>query len=99
MDSNNSKKTGLFIIKGIGLWIIMILIYLLINFLIQTFGDIPVKGSVHGYFFQLNEIILYFLILLGIPMTLVLSVVLLYAEKLIDKLAERNKRKKEQNNK
>lgn len=94
MKSDNSKKTRRFIQKGILLWIIIILIFLSVNFLTQIFGDIPVKNSQGGYFSQLNGIIFYMLIVM-IPIILILSVILLYAQKLIDKFVKINKRKKD----
>lgn len=94
MKTDNSKKTRRFIQKGILLWVIIILIFLSINFLTQIFGDIPVNNSEGGYFSQLNGIIFYMLIVM-IPIILILSVVLLYAQKLINKLAKFYKHKKD----
>ena len=94
MRTDNSIKTWKFIRRGILLWLIIIFIFLAINFLTQRFGDIPVNNSNSGYFSQLNGIIFYYIIVM-IPIILILSIILLYAQKLIAKLAKMNKHKKD----
>lgn len=78
-------KTRLFVKKGLVLWVIMIVIFVLLKILVFKFGDLGVKNSRSGFFGQLSGIILISGIF-GIPLTLFLSIVLKFAEKMIDRI-------------
>lgn len=85
MKSDNTQKTAKFIKNGVKLWLILILVFLALQEATQNYGDVPIPDSSSGYFLSISMVIFIYHIC-GIPFILILSVVLLYAEKLIDKI-------------
>lgn len=93
MKRDEPKKTRTFIKKGLVFWGILIVVFISLKFLINTFGDIEVENSQSGFLKQLSGMIFTFGIC-GIPIILFFSVVLKFAEKTIDKLVKNKNNQK-----
>lgn len=83
MKRDKPGKTRQFVKKGLILWVVVIVIYMLLKMTIANFGDLEVENSRMGLFDQLSDVVLIYGIG-GIPLILFLSIVLKLAEKAID---------------
>lgn len=92
MKTDNSLKTKQFVKKGAMLWFILIAIFLIVQYLTQTAEGISVETKWIRYFKEVNSIMFFFCIC-SIPFILMFSILLLYAEKAIDKFAASRNRK------
>ena len=92
MNNDNTNKTKQFVKKGTILWFILIAICSVIQYILQSKFSLKIEPKWIKYFTDLNSIIFIYWIG-GIPFILILSVLLLYAEKAIDRFATSIKRK------
>jgi hypothetical protein len=92
MKTDNSLKTKQFAKKGIILWFILLAISSVIQHILQSNFTSNIESK---WIIYINDLIgvIFVYGLFGIPLILMLSVLLLYAERGIDKLAEARNRK------
>lgn len=91
MKKDEPGKTRKFIRKGIVLWILSIVIFILLQLFVHIFGDVNLASSNSGFFSELSGIVL----MVGgcfVPIILFFAAALKVAEKMIDKKMDKNEK-------